>query len=275
MTKLTVCTVLLLPISLAGIISFLVGCISPGARDLAIYRVNITELATELVKLSADTKHNVSDLVHPDLPSHWYFGLSGTCDFFADGPDRVRGPTVSGVTRCRRAFPPSVDVLSVVHDSLRANIGPGWDEPEKTIATVMSAWQETYIAVPAAKLRDGASAVAAQNKASAALAILSIMLDIANVGVSIKGGPLAVCVVGLVSTVMVIISGVLTILAMNAGMHGVVRETGHVSGSLIFLFIASLMKLPAVFIFIAIVGGALYCCLPHLLTATRAAILGF
>ncbi|KAK4445161.1 hypothetical protein QBC34DRAFT_473066 [Podospora aff. communis PSN243] len=274
MTKLTLCTVLLLPISLAGILSFLLGCISPGARDLAIYRVNITKLATELVHLSVSTKHNVSDLVHPDLPSHWYFGLSGICDFFADGPDRARGPTVSGTTHCRRAFPPNVNVLSVVHDSLRANVVPDWDESEKTITAVMDAWKEMYGNTPASLLRDGASAVNAQNRAAAALAILSMILDLANVGVSVKLGPLAVCVVGLVSTVMVIISGVLTILAMNGGMHGVVRETGHVSGSLVFLFIAALMKLPAVFVFIAIVCGLLYCCLPNLFTVTRVAILG-
>ncbi|KAK0623682.1 hypothetical protein B0T14DRAFT_495122 [Immersiella caudata] len=104
----------------------------PRPRDLAIYRVNITEFATELVKLSADTKHNVWGLVHPDLPTHWYFGLSGICDFFADTPNPVPGPTANRVTRCRRAFPPNVDVLSVVHESLRGNIAPDFTESEKT-----------------------------------------------------------------------------------------------------------------------------------------------
>ncbi|KAK5653608.1 hypothetical protein OQA88_8637 [Cercophora sp. LCS_1] len=242
--KLPLCTLLLLPLSLAGTICFLIGCMSPGTRDLAIYRVNITELASELVNLSANTTHKTSDLVHPRLPSYWYYGLSGVCDFFADGPDPIRGPTTSGETKCRRSFPPKTDVLSILQDSLRANIETiiDPDRTEKSVASVLTAWEETLADVPPSRLRDKESSVESQAKAAAALAILSILLDIANAGVSFTGSTIAVCCIGLLSTVLSIVAGVCAILAMNNGMHGVVRTTGNASGSLIFLCAGEMLR---------------------------------
>lgn len=209
--------------------------------------VNITTLASELVTLSANTTHTTSDLVHPNLPSYWYYGLSGICDFFADGSDPIRGRTAGGETRCRRAFPPKTDVLSILKESLRANIdsSSSSETTEASIATVLSARESTLDAIPPSRLRDKESSVAAQTKAAAALAILAMLLDLANAGVSFTRNRMTVCVIGLVSTALTVVAGVCAILAMNGGMNGVGSGTGHVSGSLVFLFVASLTKIPA------------------------------
>jgi hypothetical protein len=67
---------------LAANFAFLLGCISPATKDLALYRVNVTHLANNLHKLAANDTNNVDALLHPALPKYWYFGLSGEAPHF-------------------------------------------------------------------------------------------------------------------------------------------------------------------------------------------------
>jgi len=189
--------------------------------------------------------------VHPSLPQFWYFGYSGICDFFTDSP-RI---SASGETKCRYGFPPDQNVLSVVEGSMRtalaANESVTETDQEKVVKTVVSAWGEVLDEVPGSKLRDKESKVAAQNKAACALAILAALLDVTSWAIAIVLSEeriwiLAAYLVACCSAIFAIAAGACAILSMNEGMHGVISGVGNVSGSLVFLFLGALFKVPAV-----------------------------
>jgi hypothetical protein len=237
-------------VTLASTLIFLLGCLSPPFRDLAIYRVDVVQLADELLRLSADSSNRTKpDLVHPSLPQFWYFGYSGICDFFTDSP-RV---SAAGETKCRYGFPPDQKVLSVVEGSMRtalaANGSVAETDQEKVAKMVISAWGEVLDEVPGLKLHDKESKVAAQNKAACALAILASLLDVTSWAIAIgeeRTWKLAAYLVACCSAIFAIAAGACAILSMNEGMHGVISGVGNVSGSLVFLFLGALFKLPAV-----------------------------
>ncbi|KAK1758284.1 hypothetical protein QBC47DRAFT_374194 [Echria macrotheca] len=234
-------------LSLASTIIFLLGCLSPSLRDLGIYRVDVVQLADELLKLSAESNVTNADLVHPSLPQYWYFGYSGICDFFTSS-SRI---SASGETQCRYGFPPDQNVLSVVEGSMRTAVAANGSVTEKAIKTVVSAWGEVLDEVPASKLRDKESKVASQNKAVCALAILAMLLDVtAWILAFLLGekhfGRMAAYLVACCSAVFAVAAGACAVLSMNEGMHGVISDVGNVSGSLVFLFLGALLRVPAV-----------------------------
>ena len=63
--------------SLIANLVFLIGCISPATKDICLYRVNVTLLALGLQKLALTDGGNGTELRHPDLPTYWYWGMSG------------------------------------------------------------------------------------------------------------------------------------------------------------------------------------------------------
>jgi len=221
---------------------------SPGTRDLAIYRVDVALLAEELLKLSSNITLTKSDLVNPQLPNYWFFGTSGICDFYTDSA-RL---TAQGETRCRRAFPPSQSILSVVEESIGSGSSfNGTDqENSKVITAVISAWSETLDGITSPDFRDKASKATAESKASAALAVLSLIFDFLSFGsapfMEERAGRKVLYVAALFSSVMAVAAGVCAVLAMNDGMHGITSGVGNVSGSLVFLFIGAVLKVPAV-----------------------------
>ncbi|KAK0641879.1 hypothetical protein B0T16DRAFT_221792 [Cercophora newfieldiana] len=243
-------------VSLASAIVFLIGCMAPGTRDLAIYRVDVANLADELLKLASGNENDnrtKSDLLHPDLPQYWFYGQSGICDFYTDSP-RL---SAKGETTCRYGFPPDQRVLSVVEGSIRSGLGRnssvgGTPENRETVVTaVVEAWREVLDAVPGEKLRDKEGKVEAQNKASCALAILAVMIEVVAYGLvyvlgEVRAGRAVAYLVAGCSGVFAIAAGACAILSMNEGMHGVISGVGNVSGSLLFLFIGAVLKLPAV-----------------------------
>jgi len=48
------------------------------------------------------------------------------------------------------------------------------------------------------------------------------------------------------SAILTIVAGTCAILSMNEGMYGILSGMGNVSGSLVFLFLSTLLKFPAV-----------------------------
>ncbi|KAK3329148.1 hypothetical protein B0H66DRAFT_526539 [Apodospora peruviana] len=226
-------------------------CTSPATRELAIYRVNVTQLAEELLKLddSNNNTHDISDLVHPQLPNFWYYGMSGICDVYSNST-RLSAP---GPSQCRHAFPPTQNLLAVVEDSLRESLDSNGTNQEKVITAVLSAWNDTLSGIPSSKLRDKEAKVAVQGKASAALAVLCLLFDFVSFGIAsfleypdYHHGRTAIGVVSLCSAVMAIAAGVCAILSMNEGIHGIVSGAGNVSGSLLVLFISAVLKVLAV-----------------------------
>ncbi|KAK5653263.1 hypothetical protein OQA88_9162 [Cercophora sp. LCS_1] len=238
-TKYSLCGIFLFLINLAATISFLIGCTSPGTRDLALYRVDVALLVDSLLALNPTTTQTNTTLLHPSLPNYWFIGTSGICDFFTDSP-RLTAP---GETKCRHAFPPNQNVLAVVEDSLRMHAN-NTDDIDATTA----AWRETLDSIPSSRLKDKEAKVAAQNKASAGLAVLSLLLDMGCLPAAMlfaeeRRGRVMVNLIALCSTVMAIAAGVCAVLSMNEGMHGVTSSVGNVSGSLVFLFIGAVIKL--------------------------------
>lgn len=138
-----------------------------------------------------------------------------------------------------------------MRSALAANeSGTGTDQ-ENVVKTVVSAWGQVLDEIPASKLRDKESKVAAQNKAACALAILAMLLDIASwVVVFLAGeelvGIMTAYLVACCSTIFAVAAGACAILSMNEGMHGVISGVGNVSGSLAFLFIGALIKVPTI-----------------------------
>jgi len=135
--------------------------------------------------------------------------------------------------------------------ALAANRSVAQTDQEKVVKTVISAWGEVLDKVPGSKLRDKESKVAAQNKAACALAILASLLDVTSWAIAIGLGEertwmMAAYLVACCSAIFAIAAGACAILSMNEGMHGVISGVGNVSGSLVFLFLGTLFKLPAV-----------------------------
>lgn len=222
---------------------------APALRDLAIYRVEVAELAHELAKPAALSPGNntftKTDLLHPALPPYWFYGLSGICDFYTD----------SGETVCRQEFPPNQHVLHVVEASLRSGFARGLngtlavEDQETVVRGVLSSWEAALKS--STRLLDNEVRVSVQGKASAALVIVAILLDIPSWGIAFvfgvrPWGKRLADLLGLSSMVLAGAAAACAVLAMNGDMHGVVSGVGNVSGSLVFLVIGALLRIPAV-----------------------------
>ena len=228
---------------------------APALRDLAIYRVEVAELAHELTKPAALSPSNntftKTDLLHPALPPYWFYGLSGICDFYTDSA-RV---SAKGETVCRQEFPPNQHVLHVVEASLRSGFARrlsstlAVEDQEPVVRGVLSSWEAALKF--STKLLDNEARVSVQGKASAALVIVAILLDIPSWGIAFvfgvhPWGKRLAEVLGLSSMVLAGAAAACAVLAMNGGMHGVVSGVGNVSGSLVFLVIGALLRIPVV-----------------------------
>lgn len=65
-------------VSLVANIVFLIGCITPPTKDIALYRVNIAFAGESLKDLAAiDSPGQTQPLGYDVLPTYWYWGMSG------------------------------------------------------------------------------------------------------------------------------------------------------------------------------------------------------
>ncbi|KAK0613895.1 hypothetical protein B0T14DRAFT_499285 [Immersiella caudata] len=151
-------------LSLATNFVFLPGCISPPAVNLALHRVNV-ELVVIAVRTSAfNNTKNAPKLMHPALPVYWYFGSSGICDV-SESETPIR---------CRREFPPTSDLVTLVKDSLRDS----GQVDEKQADAIASSWETAIDALDPSLYRDKQPRANSQSKASVAFTILAVMLDL-------------------------------------------------------------------------------------------------
>ncbi|KXX75464.1 hypothetical protein MMYC01_208586 [Madurella mycetomatis] len=221
-------------LGLTANIVFLIGCISPATRDIALYRVNVTSLADELQRLAMDDGGNKTVLLRPpELATYWYWGMSGICDNFE----------MTGETRCRWAFSPTQNLISILEESLRDRLGN--DQEQRTNAIVAS-WNSTLNNINPARLAAKEAKFAAQSKASAALAILASVLDAATPLLALclqhashKRVPyLAPCG----SALMALAAGTLAVLSMRDSVHSIVDSSGRGGPAIIILFVGAAIR---------------------------------
>jgi hypothetical protein len=211
---------------------FLLGCLSPSTQELGIFRVNVTVVANGLQKLANDTR-DPSDLLSPDLPVYWYWGMSGICDVRQNKDE----------TRCRRAFPPTQNILTIVEESL-----------EGQAVGILAAWNATLSKIDPAKLRNKEGKVAAQIRGSAALAVMAVLSDftIPPLALLAQEGSKWPYFLSLGPCALTIGAGALATLSVMDGLYGAI-ETGEREGPAIkVLFAGVALKF-------CIVVAAAYC----------------
>jgi hypothetical protein len=212
---------------------FLLGGISPVTKDLALYRVNVTLIADGLIKLSPNNTRGLADLRHPNLPTYWYWGASGVCDV-----------TPKNATRCRRSFPATQNVVKVVEESLRDNLG---SDQEDAIRDFVTSWDVAVNSIPSALLVDKQATYAAKSKASVALAILSLVFSFVLLVVFLTFGDDdgygALVALSVGNAMIAIGGGVLATLSMNDGVHGVVDTGEHGGAGIILLFVGAALPI--------------------------------
>ena len=60
---------------------FLIGCISPPTHIICLWRVDVALLADSLQNIAlVDGGNKTELLVAPELPTYWYWGMSGALD---------------------------------------------------------------------------------------------------------------------------------------------------------------------------------------------------
>jgi hypothetical protein len=229
-------------VSLVANVVFLIGCISPGTVNLALYRVRVAVLADGLQKLAAEDSGSAppGTLLHRDLPVYWYWGSSGICDVYGSQSE----------TRCRRQFPPTQALLAIVEESLRDRLGEGTDQ----VRAVVPAWNATLSRLNPARLRNREARFASLSKASAALAVLAVILDVfspvvgAAVVFSSSESALLLYAVPVLGALLAIGAGMLATCSMNEGVHGMVWTGEHGGLGVIILFVGAALRLGSSFL---------------------------
>ena len=220
--------------SLCANIASLVGDISPRTTALSLYRVNVTLLAEGLQNLAVqDGGQSGPTLLHPDLPTYWYWGMSGICDVYIS---RTKTDT-----QCRRRFPPTNDLLSIVEASVRDHSG---GDP----SGVVSAWNTTLSSLNPSRLSDKRGSFVSFTKASAALLVLAAIFDVFSplVGLIVFGNNksyFAPYAMPFFAAVLAIIAGTLATLAMPQGVFGVARSGENGGAGIIIVFVGAAMRL--------------------------------
>ncbi|KAK3307800.1 uncharacterized protein B0T15DRAFT_490410 [Chaetomium strumarium] len=161
-------------LSLVANIVFLLGCVSPTFEDIALYRVNVTLLAEGLQKQAFNDTRDVAELRPSDLPTYWYWGPSGICDVYETEHE----------VRCRRALPPTQDLLTIVKQSVQDRYG---SNEKQLVDRIVSSWNATLSSLSPSVLRDTEARFASQSKASVALVVIAIPTIVAGAVPAFEG----------------------------------------------------------------------------------------
>jgi hypothetical protein len=111
------------------------------------------------------------------------------------------------------------------------------------VANILSSWDATLNTISPDRLVAKEAKFAAQLKASAALAILAIILDFATpfLAIFLKGRHRYV--VPLVSSSVAFAAGALAAVSMSDGIHGVVETSEHGGPAIIIVFVGAALRL--------------------------------
>ncbi|SPQ18735.1 1febf056-33d6-4dce-847d-76ce4d045619 [Thermothielavioides terrestris] len=225
----------------------LIGCISPSTKDIALFRANVTLVANGLHDLAALDSGNETEVPRSsELPTYWYWGMSGICDVY----------NATGETRCRRTFPPTANLLSIVQDSLRDRFG---DDHDQLTISIVASWNATLNSLSPGRLVAKEGLFVAESRARSALAILSIPLDFLTIPRALcamrrDSSSRSISVPPLLSALVTAAAGVLAVLSTRSGVQGAVSTGEKVGTAVIILFVAASLR--AVSAAAALVGAA-------------------
>lgn len=216
--------------SIAANCASLIGCMSPGLVNLALYRVKVAVLAGGLQRLASNNSQNAPELLHPELPTYWYWGTSGVCDVYSNGE-----------TRCRHQFPPTNGLITIVEESLRDRLGSA---QEPLVNDIVSSWNATLNNIDPSKLRNKEAKFTAESKAAVALAILAIILDgVISLLALLLGGSCSLYSASFFSALISIGAATLSTYSMYDGVHGVVETGEHGGLGIILVFVGAALRI--------------------------------
>ncbi|SCO91286.1 uncharacterized protein FRV6_15414 [Fusarium oxysporum] len=148
-------------LALIGNITVLISCISPSAQPIYLFRVG----SSELVNATANsTGIPTSKLQIDELPSDWYWGLSGVCVIHSDTDEKVS---------CKQAFPPIISTEEMIAFAIEAKLGR--DAESSIVEEKKSPWA-TALARIEGKLTEP-SRVKALWQGAAAFSVISTLLS--------------------------------------------------------------------------------------------------
>ncbi|KAK4096840.1 hypothetical protein N658DRAFT_435245, partial [Parathielavia hyrcaniae] len=219
-------------VSLTANIVFLIGGITPTTKDICLYRVNVTLLADGLERLARLDSGHAANLPSAELPTYWYWGMTGVID------------ASTGDTRCRRAFPPTQNLLGVLEESLRDHLG---SDQEQLTNDIVTSWRTALDKIDPSRLVAKEAKYAAQLKASVALAILAFILDGATPFLALcllhRSNRRPSYVPSFVSSVIAIAAGAPALLAMRDGVHPLLDTSEHAGPAIMVLFVGAGLRL--------------------------------
>lgn len=151
---------------------------------------------------------------------------------------------MTGETRCRRAFPPTQNLISILEESLRDRLG---NDQEQLTNAIVASWNATLSSVSPSRLAAKEAKFAAQSKASAALAILACVLDAATPLIALclrhsshrRRSYLAPSI----SALIALAAGALAVLSMRDGVHRIVDTSERRGPAIIILFLGAALRL--------------------------------
>ncbi|KAK4198575.1 hypothetical protein QBC40DRAFT_178509 [Triangularia verruculosa] len=242
------CIALFTIVSLVVNFILLLTCISSPIKELALYRVNVTQLAHDLHnQVSNDTGDGLpTDLLHSNLPSYWYWGISGICDVHLGQPER---------THCRREFLPKQHILTLVEESLRPSVDN--IAQDNDIRRVLASWNSTLGRLDGPDLHDRDARFSTLSKAGAALLITVITFDIFTLAASLfwpTNKPTPRVFLSTFNGLLAIVTGAPVAASMPHGMYVAIRAREFSVITLVIVFIGAALRLVS-----SLVGCCLSC----------------
>lgn len=148
---------------------------------------------------------------------------------------------MTGETRCRRAFPPTQNLLTIIQQSLDGN------KDKKQSKDIIDSWKTTLDKINDNRLREKEGTLEMESKASAALAIIAIILDIITpiVAVSLRRAskPSLPYLLPLLSGLIAGAAGVLAVMSMKSGIHDLANNGEHGGAAIIILFVGAALRI--------------------------------
>ncbi|KAH6615965.1 hypothetical protein B0J18DRAFT_293451 [Chaetomium sp. MPI-SDFR-AT-0129] len=158
--------------------------------------------------------------------------MSGICDVFE----------TTGETRCRKAFPPTQNLLTILRESLEGN-----KNKKQPTEDIIASWNTTLSNINYSRLREKEGTLELESKASAALAIIAIILDLITpfVAVSLRRAskPSLPYLLPLFSGLIAGAAGVLAVMSMKSGIHDLANNGEHGGAAIIVLFVGAALRI--------------------------------
>ncbi|KAK4165474.1 hypothetical protein QBC43DRAFT_177352, partial [Cladorrhinum sp. PSN259] len=200
----------------------------PSLIDFGLYRVNAAQLASKFQSSSSNNVVNISQLLRPRLPTYWGWVLSGVCDVYEQ-----HGASKDEIIRCRRKFPPTQDLLTLMKQSMRDRLNQDNNtigrnnNTERIIQDVVSSWNATLAGSNLTITLNGKQAgLAPRLRASARIGVLAILTDCVIPAILVRClfCSLKLSILFLPGVILSTLAGTLAILSSKYGLHGFINN---------------------------------------------------